>query len=315
MSKKVLVAGNCTIDLVFKCNALESREKGNRWSLAHGGKYLVDYHLFTYGGGGANAAVSLARQNIDTWLYCMLGNDHFTSLIIQNLKRNKVKTDLVFQHKDNNAVSAVIIDKTGDKTIFNYRSSSDRLPTNKSLLKVIDKVDGISLYSLANWPKKDKLNFLSYAHARQKKVFLSLHGTEYKKGLEYLKDYFIHDTIIQMNAYEMADLIGKKVNSINFYHINFAKILKLPIVIVTYDLNGSFAYTQNKIYYQNIIGPRKAVDATGAGDAFSSGFFGTYLKTNDIKKSLYFGAANAGSVIQHYGAQNILLKSSQAFKL
>lgn len=307
MIKKVLVAGNCTIDLIFQSDALESREKGDRWSLAHGGKYLVDRFLLSYGGGGANAAVSLARQQIETWLFCQTGDDFFTPLLRENFRHNQVKTELISQITGPNAVSAVIIDKTGDKTIFNFRAETDRLHFSPAVKNKIRKVDGVALYSLAHWPKKEKLEFLDFSHQAGKVIFLSLHGTEYVKGLHYLKDYFRYATIIHLNVHEAADMIGKKVTNINFYQDNFARILHIPLVLVSHDVNGSYAYTEDQIYYQTIVGPRRAVDSTGAGDAFSSGFFGTYLKTGDIKKSLHFGAANAGSVIQHFGAQNILL--------
>ena len=67
-----------------------------------------------------------------------------------------------------------------------------------------------------------------------------------------------------------------------------------------YDGKNKYSITPHK----NI----KVVERTGAGDAFASGFVAGIIKTNNIKKSLQIGLKNSESVIQYFGAKNILLR-------
>ena len=52
----------------------------------------------------------------------------------------------------------------------------------------------------------------------------------------------------------------------------------------------------------------KTVDATGAGDAFASGFLGLYLKGASIEKSLKMGIRNSANVVRFVGTTKGLLK-------
>jgi len=210
--------------------------------------------------------------------------------------------------KNPSAVSAVIVDKSGDKTIFNYRSAADDFHISPKELKLLKKVNWLALFSCPKWEKEEKTAFLKKAHLLKKHVFLSLHGSEYKKGINYLKPYFKYTSILHLNAYELADLLGKNISEVNFYKENVSQILNIPLVLISHDSKGAYAHTVREIYYQTAIKPSRILDSTGAGDAFASGFLGHFAKTGDIRKALYFGAKNGSSVIKHYGAQVGLLK-------
>ncbi len=304
---KILTSGSCVVDLLFKGKAFEEREKKDRFSLAFGGKYLADEFLQCYGGGGANTSVSLATQGFDVMLWTNVGNDIFGRQIVLNLRKQKVRIKLIRFKAKQTQVSSILLSSGGERTIINYRSDADLLKINNAVRREMKKRNWFFLSSLARCPKKDKIDFLKLAKKQEMKIFLSLHGTEYLKGYDYLKEYLFYSDILHLNAHEIADIFGGNAKDFNFYKTNFALKLKIPLLIVTYDVNGSFAYTKDKIYYQPIIKQKKRLDTTGAGDAFSSGFLGEYIKTDSIKKSLLFGAKNATSLIGQYGAQNGLL--------
>lgn len=56
------------------------------------------------------------------------------------------------------------------------------------------------------------------------------------------------------------------------------------------------------------------METTGAGDAFTASFIAGLIKGKPIEFCLFLAQANAESVIQSYGAKNILLKWPQALK-
>lgn len=306
--EKIVILGSTTIDLIFKSKLLDKRKKGGRLSLALGGKYIADEFYQLFGGGGANAAVSLARQSFKPILISQVGKDVFADLVLDNLKKNFVDTSLITKIASATQISSIIVTSGGEKTIINFRSDADLVKLNPEIKKTIQKGNWFVIFSMANLPKKEKLKFLRIAKEARLKIFLSLHGEEYFKGFNYLKDYFQLADVVQMNAHECADIFGGNAPDFNFYKTNFAKKLKIPLLVVTYDIKGSFAYTKDKIYHQDIVKPKKLTDTTGAGDAFAAGFLGKYIKTDKIQESLYFAAQNAASVIEELGAQNKLLR-------
>jgi len=306
-SPKILVAGNSVVDLFFLGKSLQEREKNNRLSLALGGKYIVDEFFQYFGGGGANAAISLSRQGFPVTIWSNLGDDVFARQIVKHLKKENINSDLIKFKAEKTPISAILLTPEGEKTIITYRSNADLLEFDAKTQEEITKNKWFALFSLPKCPKEKKLIFLKTAKKSDCKIFLSLHGMEYLKGLDYLKNYLSYCDILHLNAHELADIFGSDAADLNFYKTNFAQKLKLPLLLVTYDIHGNFAYTQENIYYQPIVKVKKVIDTTGAGDAFAAGFLGKYLKTNSIKEGLAFGARNAASVIENLGAQNGLL--------
>ena len=301
---KILVAGNCVVDLIFQGEIFAQRTQKGRLSLAFGGKYVPEECYQYYGGGGANASIALAAQGFDVLLWSHLGNDLFGRQVISNLKQAKVRTNLVKSKAEKTPISSILLTPSGERTIINYRSNADNLTLTSQVLREMRKRNWLVIFSLAHCPKKDKLSFLRQAKKDGLKIFLSLHGTEYFKGYQYLRPYFSLADVVQINAHELADIFGGNAPDFDFHKTNFSQKFKVPLLVVSYDVKGSFAYTPDKIYHQPMIKSPKVVDTTGAGDAFGAGFLGEYLKTDDIAKALLFGARNACSVIQKMGAQN-----------
>lgn len=66
---KIITVGSATIDLYFQDDEFPEIKDGSRLSLAYGGKYSADQFFQSVGGGGANSAVSLARQGYDTFYW------------------------------------------------------------------------------------------------------------------------------------------------------------------------------------------------------------------------------------------------------
>lgn len=303
----ILVAGSAVVDLIFKGEVFAKRKKADRLSLAFGGKYVPEEFHQVFGGGGANSSVSLAKQGFDVSLWYHIGNDPFGRQIARNLKKQRVKTRLLKFKAKHTPISTILLTPGGERTIVTYRSNADQLTLNNDVRRAVKKRDWFVLFSLAKLAKKTKLSILKLAKKREMKTFLSLHGMEYLKGHSYLKPYFPLCDVLHINAHELADIFGGDAQDFDFKKTNFAKKLNIPLLVVTYDVHGSFAYTPSQIYHQPIFGVKKIADTTGAGDAFAAGFLGKYLKTDSINQALKFGAKNAASVITKLGAQNGLL--------
>jgi len=308
-NNKILIAGNSVIDLIFQSSVFDKRKKGRRLSLALGGKYVCEKLYQFFGGGGANTAVSLAKQGFNPVLWTYLANDDFGHRIKRHLIKEKVSSVLIKFKAKQTPISSIFLTKSGERTIVTFHSDANQLKLTSSVLQEFKKNGWFSLFSLSTCPKKDKILFLKTAKKNGLKTFISLHGSEYYRGFNYLKDYFPFCDILHLNAHELADIFGGNAPDFDFHKTNFAHKLNIPFLLVTYDIHGNFAYTKDKIYFQPIVKPKKVVDTTGAGDAFASGFLGKYLKTDSIPQALLYGAKNSSSVIQKLGAQNGLLNN------
>jgi fructokinase len=105
-------------------------------------------------------------------------------------------------------------------------------------------------------------------------------------------------------------LLGKELKNIS----------KVKILVITLGDKGSLTFYENKIFEADVFKPKKFVDTTGAGDAFSSAFFANLflnkfvLNEEIVRKSIIWGSANASSNIEQLGAQIGLLKKEDFFK-
>lgn len=304
--QKILVIGGATIDLIFLGSIFSKRKHEGRLSLAYGGKYVVDsLHQF-YGGGGANVAVSLARQGHIPYLWARIAKDGFGGQIYKNLKDNQVRVDFCQQDIETSPVSAILLDSQGKRTIVNYRGEADNLKFSEKIKKAMSQFSWLALFSLPHWPKQKKIEVMAFAKKMGVKVFLSLHGDEYRKGYKYVQDYFAYTDILDLNVYELSSLEAIGASKLDLKNQNYAKKYGIPIVLVTRDKKGSCVYTTNKAYFQP-AGEIACVDTTGAGDAFSSGFLGKYAKTGDFQAAFSFADANSAAEINVLGAQAGLL--------
>ncbi len=305
--QNILTIGSATLDLFFQSNDFPEIEKGMRLSLAYGGKYVADEFAICLGGGATNTAVSLSRQGFKVSCWSKVADDCVGKQITDNLKKEKVSTALLEDHSEQTTTSIILLGKGRERTIVTYRGTNDKLNLNSRVKRCFKKSSWAFFSGLARTTKELKLSLIKYAKQTNTKVVLALSGDEYKKGFDYLDEYFQLADIFMVNAHELADIWKGNAPDLDLKKINYAKKLKVPLLIVTYDIHGSWAYTQDKIYHQPIVKPKRIADTTGAGDAFGAGFLGKYIKTNDIQESLKFAAKNSASVISYISTQKGLL--------
>ena len=73
-------------------------------------------------------------------------------------------------------------------------------------------------------------------------------------------------------------------------------------VIITDGAMGGIAGNRKEKYRFGIYEDVKVKDATGAGDAFGSGFLAHFANGHTFRESLVFASANSTSVVKKIGA-------------
>ena len=109
---RILSVGVAVIDHVFRVDVFPTRPEKHRARDA----------ASVGGGGGANAAVAIARLGGGAWLAARVGDDAIADLIVDDLRREGVVTDLVRRFAGRrSSFSSVLVDDAGDRQIVNFR--------------------------------------------------------------------------------------------------------------------------------------------------------------------------------------------------
>lgn len=305
----VIVIGSATIDMFIDTSYKLFSKKENAINLPLGSKILVDDIKFYTGGGSTNVSVALSRLGLKVACIAKIGTDHNSHLIINELKKEKV-TSYIVKEKGKTGFS-VILDAIGkDRTVLFYQGVNNKLKYRE--VKKNLKTKWFYFSSMVDESYKTLEKLLDYAKKNNIKILFNPSTYLAKKGYHYLKKIINNSEILILNK-EEASLITNK-NNINEM-LEKIHNYGVKIIVTTDGENGNWAYNSyNNKYYRLEAGHPKIIETVGAGDAFASAFLAAIIKKNDIELGLKIGRANAESVIQYYGAKNILLNWNKAIK-
>ncbi len=271
-----------------------------------GSKAKVEDIYFTSGGGGTNTAVTFAKQGLSV-AYCgKVGDDSPGEYILKELGYYGVNKELISSTKEKPTNHSVIVDvPENDRTIFVYRGASN--------LHSLNDTDTNNLK--AKWfyiaPSTPSLlsDAIEYAGDNEIKVMVnpSKKCLKNEKTKELLKSV----DILIMNMEEASILTGIPYNNRKDI-LEKISLLYKGIVIVTQGVEGVFAYDR-KYFYKTKPFITSAVDRTGAGDSFGSGFLSGFIKNGDIEEGLNLGIANSTSCLQKKGAKHGLLSKDDYY--
>ena len=122
------------------------------------------------------------------------------------------------------------------------------------------------------------------------------------KELHRLLEYV---NILIVNKAEATEIVPGVVLSELLYHLNNY----VPTVIITDGAMGGIAGNRdtNEYYRFGVYEDVRMKDATGAGDAFGSGFLASFANGKSFKNALIFASANSTSVVTKIGANRGIL--------
>ncbi len=110
----ILVAGVAVLDFVFHMESFPRLAE----------KYRADAALISGGGNAANAAVAIARLGGNAELAARLGADQIADMIVGDLEKENVGTNLIKQYPEcRSSFSSIYIDGEGERQIMNYRDN------------------------------------------------------------------------------------------------------------------------------------------------------------------------------------------------
>ncbi len=252
------------------------------------------------GGKGCNQAIAIARLGGNTNFISKIGKDAYGDLALKTLKKNKISTENIIQDgNQQTGVAGILVDQNTGKNAINVivgAPSSLRISEIEKQINLI-KRSKIFLTQL-EVPKDVTLHCLKTAKENGCITILNP-----APASEISKEFYNNIDFFTPNETEAEFYTGIKITSEKEAKQAADKLLNLGIkkVIITLGEKGLF-YSDGKEETYLKASAVKAIDTTGAGDAFNGGLAFGLSKEKPIKECLEIANKVAGISTTKLGA-------------
>ena len=252
------------------------------------------------GGKGCNQAIAIARLGGNTNFISKIGKDAYGELALKTLEKNKISTKNIIQDgNQQTGVAGILVDQNTGKNAINVivgAPSSLRISEIEKQINLI-KRSKIFLTQL-EVPKDVTLHCLKTAKENGCITILNP-----APASEISKEFFNNIDFFTPNETEAEFYTGIKITSEKEAKQAADKLLNLGIkkIIITLGEKGLF-YSDGKEETYLKASAVKAIDTTGAGDAFNGGLAFGLSKEKPMKECLELANKVAGISTTKLGA-------------
>ena len=295
---RMLAIGTATQDVFMSSKDLKPlhRQNGEMYEeIKLGAKLTLDTLVFATGGNAMNAAVTFARQGLQSSFMGMIGDDPAGEAVQHDLDIENVDASrLKVMAGQSTSYSAVMLASNGERTIFNY-----------SGIKIgeggidYDAIEGDWLYVSSLGGTIEQLEQVISAAADKGMKVAFNPGSRELAYPEKIRAVLEDITIFILNKEEMATIVeGSSAEELAQHAAHF-----VDYAIVTDGPNGVVAVGDKKMVTAGMYEDVKVVDRLGAGDAFGSGLAAAIAQGKSLEEAIVFASANSTSVVGQIGAK------------
>ena len=285
MKPKICVVGSANIDQVSYVKRTPN----------DGETVFGDSYQMGFGGKGANQAVMAGILGAEVYVITCLGSDVYRDMTIENFKNNDVITDYIQTVDGSSGVAPIWVDESGQNRIIVIPGANDSIDGSLAIeaLEKIGKPDVL----VGQFEIPMNVNEQVFSYAYKNGVETVLNPAPANKPTDILlqnTSWFIPNEI------EFEEIYGDIFNENNL--LLFAKNVDTNVV-VTLGEKGC-AYIENnsvKIIKADSV---KAIDTTGAGDAFVGAFSYALASKLDIEECLKLALKKATDSVTKKGTQS-----------
>ena len=286
----ISVLGIFVADISFsgpKIPAIGETILGNKYNVGPGGK-------------GCNQAVVIARLGAKVNFISKIGKDSYGELALNTLTKNKINIESVIQDENlQTGVAGILVDQNSGKNAINVIVGAPSTFKVAEIDKHIDIIKNSKIFlTQLEVPKDVTLHCLKTAKENGCLTILNP-----APASEITKEFYSNIDYFTPNETEAEFYTGIKITNEKEAKKAADKLINLGIkkVIITLGEKGLF-YSDGKeeIYLQasNV----KAIDTTGAGDAFNGALAFGLSKEKPIKECLELANKVAGISTTKLGA-------------
>jgi len=260
------------------------------------------------GGKGANQAVAAARLGASVAMLGRVGQDNFGDFLLDNLKSNKVDSQLVQRDAASTGTAIIVVDSNGQNSIV-LSSGANGKVSSADVHRASFPAGGLLLLQL-EIPTPTVLSAAQRAKQNNMRVVLNpAPAKEIPAELISLADFLIP------NESELGLLTGLPVTDISSAEKAAKRLLERGAqnVIVTMGGKGALVVSGTQVTHVDTY-KVNVVDTTAAGDAFIGGFAAQLLESDSLlsnvqeqalvlQKAVRYGCACGALATTKFGAQ------------
>ena len=252
------------------------------------------------GGKGCNQAIAIARLGGNTNFISKIGKDAYGELALKTLEKNKISTQNIIQDgNQQTGVAGILVDQNTGKNAINVIVGAPSSLKINEIEKQINLIKRSKIFlTQLEVPKDVTLHCLKTAKENGCITILNP-----APASEISKEFYNNIDFFTPNETEAEFYTGIKITSEKEAKEAADKLLNLGIkkIIITLGEKGLF-YSDGKEETYLKASAVKAIDTTGAGDAFNGGLAFSLLKEKPIKDCLEFANKVAGISTTKLGA-------------
>jgi sugar/nucleoside kinase (ribokinase family) len=292
----LLVFGDLNIDMMGRVDA---------WPTP-GGECLCPQLELHCGGVGANCALAIAPWGIKVQLLGCAGQDRFGDVLIETLRKTGVDIRGV-QRRARSLTGILYINVTpdGQRTFFGSRGANQfmvppHVPANWLLAPAAAHLVG---YSFLNpGPEKMARQILRQFHARSKRISLDVGMEPCKRISKKILGLLPQIDLLFVSSEEAAILTGKSNPRESFLQLERAGARE---IVMKTGKRGCLI-SQGGILREVPPFAVRAMDSTGAGDAFTAAFLQARLRGWSAMEAALVGNAAGAAAASRVGAGTML---------
>ena len=260
---------------------------GNKYNVGPGGK-------------GCNQAIVIARLGGKVNFISKIGKDSYGELALNTLKKNNINIENIIQdEKLQTGVAGILVDKNSGKNAINVIVGAPSSLKVSEIEKQINLIKSSKIFlTQLEVPKDVTLHCLKIAKENGCITILNP-----APASEISKEFYNYIDFFTPNETEAEFYTGIKITNEQEAKQAAEKLLNLGIkkVIITLGEKGLF-YTDGKEEIYLKASSVKAIDTTGAGDAFNGGLAFGLSKDKPINECLELANKVAGISTTKLGA-------------
>lgn len=297
----IISIGDPTIDTFLIVKDIEVKEIGGQKKaiISWGDKLPVDKFFRTVAGNAANNAVGSSRLGLKTGFYCVVAHDTGGREIVHKMEKEGVSSRYIIKNDKHPTNASMVLSHEGERTIFVYHEHRKyRLP---------DFVHSSWVYLTSMGAGFETIHKDLARYIDKYKVKLGYNpGTfQLRAGPKDNKIILERADLLSVNVEEAQSWVGSSGRD---PELLCKKLVAFgpKAVALTDGRRGAYSYSKEGFYYvPQYPGPR--IEATGAGDAFTTAYIAALFHGRPHAEALRWGPMNAGSVVQQVGPQAGLL--------
>ena len=252
------------------------------------------------GGKGCNQAIAIARLGGNTNFISKIGKDAYGELALKTLEKNKISTENIIQDgNQQTGVAGILVDQNTGKNAINVIVGAPSSLRISEIEKQINLIKRSKIFLTQLEVSKDvTLHCLKTAKENGCTTILNP-----APASEISNEFYNNIDFFTPNETEAEFYTGIKITNDQEAKQAADKLINLGIkkVIITLGEKGLF-YSDGKEEIYLKAEAVKAIDTTGAGDAFNGGLAYGLSKEKPIKECLELANKVAGISTTKLGA-------------